>query len=87
MLSWCAKYGISKASRKVLGYHVDSEDTSMAMYGRDNCAAALRDLDRVLKSVRDGLFFPDQTRSGYFAPMVQVAKRAALRQEDLPRAP
>ena len=79
LLSWCAKFGISKPHRKILGYHLDSEDTTMAMYGRDNCAPAVRDLDRVTQSVRDGRFLPVQSRSGYFVPAEEQVKRAVRR--------
>ena len=66
-LSWCGKWGVERSSRKILGYHLDKEDVSMALYSRDLIAPAIRDLDRVLLGIREGLFDPDVTRSGYFA--------------------
>ena len=38
----------------------------MSIYSRDMAAPALRTLDRVLKMIREGMFDPDTTRSGYF---------------------
>ena len=38
----------------------------MAVYSRDLAAKALRDLDEVLRAIRDGVFLPDSSRSGYF---------------------
>ena len=36
----------------------------MEIYSRDSMAAPLRDLDKLLESIRAGAFFPDATRSG-----------------------
>ena len=71
-LSWAGKWGVERSSRKILGYHLDKEDVSMALYSRDLIAPALRDLDRVLLGIRESLFCPDVTRSGYFAKASQA---------------
>jgi hypothetical protein len=67
-LSWCAKRGVSPSHRKILGYHLDKEEVSMATYSRDVVAAPLRELERVLGQVRRGSFMPDSSRSGYLEP-------------------
>lgn len=66
MLSWCAKADVSHDHRRTLGYHVNVNDKSMSIYSRDMAAPALRALDRVLKLIREEVFLPDRTRSGYF---------------------
>ena len=45
-LSWAAKAGVSKENRAILGYHSDKK-SSVLVYGRDNQAEALRQLDGV----------------------------------------
>ena len=62
-LSWCAKAGISKEVRAILGYH--SPNGSVMVYGRDNQAEPLRQLDGVFRKIAMEEFFPDHTRSGY----------------------
>ena len=64
-LSWASKAGVPKENRPILGYHSDKK-SSVLVYGRDNQAEALRQLDGVFKSIADGKFHPDHTRSGYF---------------------
>ena len=66
LLSWAAKYGLDKATRRTLGYHADPADKAVETYSRDAMAAPLRHLDRVLEAVRRGAFDPDATRSGFF---------------------
>ena len=65
-LAWCAKFGIHKDHRRLLGYHADSNDKSVLTYSRDALAHPLRELDRVLAGVVDGSFVPSATRSGRF---------------------
>ena len=64
-LSWAAKAGVSKENRAILGYHSDKK-SSVLVYGRDNQAEALRQLDGVFKNIATGQFHPDHTCSGYF---------------------
>ena len=77
-LSWAAKYGVSRSSRKYLGYHVDSQDQSMALYSRDLAAKALRDFDGVLRAIIDNTFVPDASRSGYFVSISARGDSQAL---------
>ena len=67
LLSWAAKAGLSHDSRRILGYHVAPGDKSLVTYSRDAIAGPLRELCRVVGQIRDGAFFPDQSRSGYLA--------------------
>ena len=65
-LSWAAKHGVEKESRRMLGYHVAPGDRSMETYARDAMARPLRLLDAVLEDIRLKKFDPDATRSGAF---------------------
>ena len=67
-LSWAAKAGVPRESRRMLGYHVAVGDKSMETYSRDSMSAPLRDLTGVLAKMRSGEFLPDSTRSGLLAP-------------------
>eukprot|EP00435_Cladocopium_sp_Y103_P067650 s333_g30.t1 len=66
ILSWAAKKGTDLQLRKIMGYHSLGRNNSVFIYGRDNISPALREVTEIVKMVADGLFFPDQTRSGYF---------------------
>ena len=66
LLAWCAKYGLPRESRRVLGYHAVPGDRAMGSYARDALAGPLREFDVVLQAVRAGRFDPDATRSGAF---------------------
>ncbi|CAE7236545.1 unnamed protein product [Symbiodinium sp. CCMP2592] len=66
VLSWAAKWGMSKEIRMILGYHSSSRSDSDVVYGRDNVAPALRELVSMLQSIAQGSFRPDATRSGMF---------------------
>lgn len=66
LLSWLAKFGVDRDSRKALGFHLNKADETMALYSRDMMAKPLRDLDAVLDAIRRKVFNPDLTRSGYF---------------------
>lgn len=63
-LSMMAKVGAPPGVRKLLGYHLDKEDVTMATYSRDIIAEPLRQLNKMLSAVRLGCFSPDLTRSG-----------------------
>ena len=65
-LSWCAKGGLSQADRCILGYHVSNSNQSMLHYSRDEQASPLRGLKNIIKLIKEGVFKPDNTRSGYF---------------------
>ncbi|CAE7739579.1 unnamed protein product [Symbiodinium sp. CCMP2592] len=66
VLSWAAKWGMTKELRMILGYHSSSRSDSDVVYGRDNVAPALRELVSMLQSIAQGTFRPDATRSGMF---------------------
>ena len=69
-LSYCAKYGIGYEDRLALGGH--SHPYRMAdVYSRDALARPLRLLDEVLTEIREHRFFPDCTRAGRFADVLQ----------------
>ena len=67
LLAWAARYGLSHDTRKLLGYHTSSSDTSLLIYSRDGMSAPLRELVAMVDAVADGSFDPDLTRSGMFA--------------------
>lgn len=63
-LSWLAKRGVDKTTRKALGYHICSGDRSMDAYSRDALAGPLRTLQLLFTEIRSEKFKPDSTRSG-----------------------
>ena len=66
-LSYLAKRGASIEDRLTLGYH--SNKMRMALvYSRDAVARPLAVLSHVLKEIREGIFEPDNTRSGRLKP-------------------
>ena len=65
LLSFAAKAGLDPPCRKLLGYHLDRSEVTMATYSRDMLSQPLKRLHDVLKQVRCGKFFPDSSRSGY----------------------
>ena len=64
--SWAAKGGLAMPIPRLLDHHVKHKDSSVVTYSRDAMAEPLRQLHGVLKSVADGSFFPDRTRSKRF---------------------
>ena len=69
-LSCYAKYGIGYEDRLALGGH--SHPYRMAdVYSRDALARPLRLLDEVLTEIWEHRFFPDCTRAGRFADVLQ----------------
>ena len=65
-LSWCAKFGLSRQVRASLGYHAKGREGTELIYGRDNMAGPVRELQGVLLQISLAKFRPDSTRSGYF---------------------
>lgn len=65
-LSWLAKAGTDRDTRRVLGYHVRADERSMEAYSRDALAGPLRTLAAVIGDIRAKRFEPDATRSGRF---------------------
>ena len=64
LLSIAAKAGMAKEMRRTLGAHAVPGDKSVEAYSRDNLAAPLRELAKLLRVIRTGGFDPDSTRSG-----------------------
>ena len=50
-LSWCAKFGLERVTRATLGYHASGRQGTELIYGRDNIASPLRDLEHVIQEV------------------------------------
>ena len=69
-LAWAARHGVSRDSRRLLGYHAHPTDKTIDSYGRDVMAGPLRDLEAVLEDIRSGKFLPDCTRSGAFVEVL-----------------
>ncbi|CAE7665449.1 unnamed protein product, partial [Symbiodinium microadriaticum] len=82
-LSWCAKFGLDRATRAALGYHSKGRDGTELIYGRDNMAKPVRDLQEVLLQVALGKFDPDATRSGYFVKRGGPPGGEAIPQEEV----
>ena len=62
-LSFAAKRGIGIPERLQLGYHTSNFQMGM-VYSRDGAAASLLVLERLIKDIAEGVFDPDETRSG-----------------------
>ena len=82
-LSWCAKFGLDRATRAALGYHSKGRDGTELIYGRDNMAKPVRDMQEVLLQVALGQFDPDATRSGYFLKRGGPPGGEAIPQEEV----
>ena len=65
-LSWLARAGIDRDTRRVLGYHIRKDERSMEAYSRDSLAGPLRTLSSVIANIACGRCAPDSTRSGQF---------------------
>ena len=65
-LAWCAKFGVLREHRLLLGRHTSSVATADSYYARDILSEPLRALQMVVDSIRSSEFFPDATRSGRF---------------------
>ena len=63
-LSWCAKRGVKRDVRCILGYHVSTSAGigTEVLYEADSQAAPLRTFCAVLKEISDGTFRPDRPR-------------------------
>jgi len=64
-LAWCSMYGLDWQDRLVLGGH-SMGLRSVMTYSRDVVARPIMLLEKVMESIRDGSFRPDETRSGRF---------------------
>eukprot|EP00435_Cladocopium_sp_Y103_P035961 s405_g9.t1 len=70
MLAWCSRYGLSPASRSMLGRHTSSLNETYAIYSRDLVCAPVAELQKVIDAVCQGAFHPDSQRSEFFRPPV-----------------
>ena len=66
ILSWAAKKGTDIKMRKLMGYHSIGKQDPVFIYGRDNVAPVLREIEAIVQMISDEIFMPDVTRSGYF---------------------
>ena len=71
-LSFAAKRGFDPHIRKLLGYHLDHHEVTLATYSRDLLAEPLRQLKFLLTEIKSGQFIPDATRSGYLPEFLPV---------------
>ena len=71
-LSFAAKRGFDPHIRKLLGYHLDHHEVTLATYSRDLLAEPLRQLKFLLTEIQSGQFIPDATRSGYLPEFLPV---------------
>ena len=65
-LSWAAKAGMPRESRRLLGRHADAVQSADSFYSRGLIIGPLRELQCVIRWVREGLFHPDNNRAEYF---------------------
>ena len=65
-LAWCARYGISPASRSMLGRHTSSLTETFAIYSRDLTCSPVAVLQTVTDAIHDQRFMPDNQRSEFF---------------------
>ena len=68
VLSWCAKAGLTREVREILGRHSSGTKSTSAIYSRDLQAGPLRKLVTLLKKIRLKVFDPDASRSGRWLP-------------------
>ena len=71
-LSFAAKRGFDPHVRKLLGYHLDHHEVTLATYSRDLLAEPLRQLKFLLTEIQSGQFIPDATRSGYLPELLSA---------------
>ena len=76
LLSWCAKFGLPLPIRRKLGGHAKARDKAVLAYSRDELSEPMRELQRVLKAISDGVFDPDATRSGLWLGQAPVHNKA-----------
>ena len=72
ILSWMAKSGAGRGTRRLLGGHVDQRDSSMLEYSRDALAGPLLEVETRFAKIRAKKFDPDATRSGRWAPEAEI---------------
>ncbi|CAE7836634.1 unnamed protein product [Symbiodinium sp. CCMP2592] len=63
MLAWSSKAGLSSESRAILGRHAKSVESSEAIYSVELGLPAVKQLEGILRQVRDKEFRPDASRA------------------------
>ena len=53
-LSWCAKFGLSIGTRRLLGGHADPKGQMALEYSRDALAPMMREAEKVLEAIIRG---------------------------------
>ena len=80
-LSWCAKYGLSGATRSILGRHSGSLVDTYTIYSRDLTVAPTRELQSVIVEISEGRFMPDAPGRDFFPAFPPEPPAAPLREE------
>eukprot|EP00435_Cladocopium_sp_Y103_P035683 s1901_g9.t1 len=65
ILGWCAKAGLDRESRSVLGHHCSALNGSEVVYSRQLQIRALRKLEMILRRIRSGGAFEDEAMREY----------------------
>mmetsp|Transcript_28330 Transcript_28330/g.46610 ORF Transcript_28330/g.46610 Transcript_28330/m.46610 type:complete len:825 (+) Transcript_28330:1-2475(+) len=65
LLGWCARAGLDKESRAVLGHHCSALNGSEVVYSRQLQIRALRKLGHILRRVRAGQSLEDEAMRDY----------------------
>ena len=86
-LSWAAKAGMPRESRRLLGRHADAVQSADSFYSRDLIIGPLRELQCVIRWVREGLFHPDNNRAEYFPSGHPTASASTPGLNFQPKAP
>ena len=63
MLSWASKANMSVDDRRILGHHIDPHMVSALTYSRDAMSGPLERLWKVIQSIKNGEFLPDESRA------------------------
>ena len=65
-LAWAARYGLSPATRSLLGRHTSCLNETFSVYSRDLMVSPVVELQRVIDEIANGNFSPDEQRSRFF---------------------
>ena len=65
-LAWAARYGLSPATRSLLGRHSSCLNETFSVYSRDLMVSPVVELQRVIDDIACGNFSPDEQRSRFF---------------------
>ena len=53
-MSWAAKFGIDRSTRRTLGYHCPAKDRMVEVYSRDTQAEPMRKLEALESALTHG---------------------------------